>query len=232
MQDRQELGREHSKKDKEVFDFFREVMNAVSSAFVTHNNGNSYVEPRAQTILLFSFVDVCASYWYEYSNITDTPKKRFIAWFESYCLNKRNKYYLGTDFAKVPASRFYDFRSSLVHFFGLAAVDPNDSEEYSYMLVPNNAVKSKIQKLREGFRKRGRKVIIFSPVQLRRLVFQGALVMLDEWKQVINQAQMNEQKKWAHIEGIDRIYKKFYSEGAKTLQLPQQTNKSDSAGSK
>ena len=46
--------------------------------------------------------------------------------------------------------------------------------------------------------------------------------MLDEWKEIVNEAQDDENKKMAHVEGIDRIFQKINAEGAFKIKMPEE----------
>lgn len=214
---RQQLGQEHQKKDDAVFKFFREAMEDVGSVFRTDEQQRIYASERAQTVVVFTFADVVANYWYEYLDKTGKPSERFLTWINRYCINEHNSSYCGTDFTKLSAERMYSFRSSMVHFLGIS----NPKEEKVAIGITSNRISDdEIQKWRAGFQQAGHTAIIFKPKQLYNLILDGAMLMLDDWKNIIDLSQTDEIKKWEHIEGIDRIYRKIRLEGAVLVAVP------------
>lgn len=214
---KQQLGREHQKKDDLVFRFFGEVMEDIGSVFAMDDKERNYTAERTQIICVFTFIDVIASYWYEYLGRNGTQRDRFTEWTQKYCLNNDNPEYIGTDFAHLTAENLYAFRSSMVHFFGIAGFEG----DYKLTIATNRISDDLIEKYRKGFREHGEHVLIIKPKKLHNLMLEGAVRMLDEWRTIIDEAQNNEMKKWGHIEGIDRIYRKIQLEGALKVNLPE-----------
>ena len=216
---KKQLLEKHSLKDKEVFLFFREVTEDIGSAFVLEKEtGNDYVAQRVQLIVVFTFIDTMANYWFEYLGRKDgTPKIRFNDWCNAYCFNNKNHEYKG-DFLKINAENLYNLRSSLVHFFGLGERDTS----FALMIAPNKAKDEEIDKWRKGFKKIGHDGVFIKPKQLHNFVTEGGLLMLDDMRSNIEGSGIDENKKWQHINGIDRIYKKIMLEGAARIQLPQE----------
>ena len=214
---RQQLGREHQKKDDLVFRFFREVMEDIGSGFAMDEKKRNYTAERTQLICVFTFIDVIASYWYEYLGRNGTQRGRFVEWVQRYCLTDDNSEYTGTDFAHLTAENLYAFRSSMVHFFGIAGLEG----DYKLTIATNRISDELIEKWRRGFRERGEHVLIIKPKKLYNLMLEGAVKMLDEWRAIIDEAQNNEARKWEHIEGIDRIYQKIQLEGALKVNIPE-----------
>lgn len=215
---KQKLGREHKKKDDLVFRFFRESMEDIGSVFAMDDKKRNYTSERVQLICVFTFVDVIASYWYEYLGRSGTQRERFLGWVQKYCLTNENLLYAGTDFAQLTAGNLYAFRSSMVHFFGIAGLE----DDYKLSIATNRISDKLIEKWKQGFRERGEQVLIIKPKQLHNLMLEGAVKMLDEWKVIIDEAQNNELKKWEYIEGINRIYQKIQLEGALKMNIPEE----------
>ena len=215
---RQQLGHAHQKKDDEVFKFFKEAMKDIGSVFTMDAEKRNYTSERVQLVCVFTFVDVVASYWYEYLNKTGTQRERFVEWVERYCLTAENQEYSGTDFEHLTAGNFYAFRSSMVHYFGIAGLEG----DYKLSIATNRIDDKLIEKWRQGFREHGTSVLIIKPKKLYNFVLEGAVVMLGEWKKIIDEAKSNEEKKGQHIEGIDRIYQKIQLEGAAKVSIPEQ----------
>ncbi len=208
------LGSDHQRKDDAVFRFFRGVMDDIQTLFRTDEQGHPQTSQRAQLVLVYTFIDVTASFWYAYLGKVGTPSGRFISWVESYALTKRNGDYSGTDFEKVSPERLYSLRCSMVHFFGIARKD----NEIDVGFAVNNTSAAELEKWRAAWRRSGRDVVILTPWQLYVLVLEGVILMLDEWKGVIDLAQTDEEQKWAHIRGIDRVFRKIDTEGAAVIR--------------
>lgn len=213
-----QLGQFHQKKDDAVFKFFREAMEDIGSVFAMDEQKHNYTSERVQLVCVFTFVDVVASYWYEYLNKTGTQRERFVEWVERYCLAAENQECTGTDFEHLTTRNFYAFRSSMVHFFGIAGLE----DDYKLSIATNRIEDELVEKWRQGFRERGAHVLIIKPKKLYNLILEGAMLMLGEWKKIIDEAKNDEDKKWQHIEGIDRIYKKIQLEGAAKVSVPEQ----------
>lgn len=212
-----DLRKDHQRKDGAVFTFFKEAMEDIGSIFAIDDQKRNYTAERTQMICVFAFIDILASYWYEYLNQQGTPKERYLAWYQRYCINKDNKEYGNTDFKLLTAKDCYALRNSMVHFLGIAEAE----SDYKFVLATNRIPDEQIRKFTDGFKKRGHTVIIIRPKKFYNLVLEGAILMLDDWRGIINQAQTDTVKKWEHIEGIDRIYNKTRTEGAAKVPLPE-----------
>jgi len=204
------LGLDHKRQDDAVFKFFKEAMEDIGTVFAMDTEKRNYTSERVQLVSVFTFLDVVASYWYEYLGKTGTQKERFLTFTKQYCLTTKNPDYSNGDFVNLTPENLYAFRSSMVHFFGIAGLD----NDYKITVAANRISDDLIEKWRQGFRERGHEVLIIKPKKLYNLILEGTLLILDEWKKIINEAQADDNKKWSHIEGINRIYKKIHSEGA------------------
>lgn len=204
------MEKSHAEKDKMVFQFFGDTLEDIGTIFYKNEKELEVVSSRVQLIAIFTLVDVLANYWYEYRNQTGTPKERFNTWLNAFCFTHENKEFPGSEYQKITADRLYDFRSSLVHFFGLSRTDEN-----TFGIVPND---EEAKRLMEGFIKRqrnnGKTMYMVDSKKLHSLVSEGAILMLNGWSQIIQESQTVEAKKWSHIEGINRIYDKVMLEGA------------------
>lgn len=215
---KQQLGHDHQEKDNLVFKFFKESMEDIGSVFAMDDKECNYTSERVQLICVFTFVDVVASYWYEYLGRDGTQRERFLEWVQQYCLTEGNPEYAGTDFARLTSDNLYAFRCSMVHFFGIAGL----KGDYKLTIATNRIADELIEKWKQGFREHGEHVLIVKPKKLHNLMLEGAIRMLDEWREIINEAQNDEVKKWEHIESIDRIYQKIQLEGALKVNLPEE----------
>lgn len=193
-----ELGKAHQEKDDAVFKFFKESLEDIGSVFAMDAERRNYTSERVQLVCVFTLVDIVASYWYAYLGKIGRPRDRFVEWIELYCLTEKNQEYVGTDFAHLTVANFYAFRNSMVHFFGIAGLEGN----YKLSIASNRIADDLIEHWRKGFRERGSQVLIVKPKKLYDLVLGGAVMMLGEWKKIINESQSDEVKKWQHMDGI------------------------------
>ncbi len=215
---RQQLGDEHQKKDDAVLKFFlKEATEDIASVFAMDTQKRNYTSERVQLVCVFTLIDVIANYWYEYLGKNGTQKDRFLEWVEKYCLTNANPEYKNTDFVHLSAKNLYAVRSSMVHFLGIAGLDG----DYKLTFATNIMSDDFIEKYRKGFLERGHHVLVVKPKSLHNLILEGTILMLNEWKKVIDEAQSDENKKWEHIEGIDRLYQKIQIEGAAKVAVPE-----------
>lgn len=211
---------QHKEKDDKIFRFFREVLEDIGTIFVTNDKGKELVSSRVQVIAVFTLADIVASYWFAYHDKTGTPTERFITWVNSYCLIPENKAFPNSTYSDISAERLFKLRNSLVHFFGLAS---GKDEVHNFAISPNNENWMEVtKKLQKTLEKKGQKICVIESKKFYNLVLEGAILMLDEWKLVIDEAQDNEEKKVSHIEGIDRIFQKIETEGALKIQKPEE----------
>jgi hypothetical protein len=214
---RQRLAREHQQKDDAVFQFFKIATEEINSVFAVRADGKNYTSERVQLVCIFTLVDIVANYWYEYLGRTNgTPRSRFEEWVNKYCLNDQNPEYVGTDFVYLTANDIYATRSSLIHFFGMSGL----SGRHKLTFATNSISDDFIARYKKKFQERGHSILVVKPKKLHNLVLEGTLLMLFDWKQIIAEAQRDEEKKWQHIEGIDRIYQKIQLEGAMKVEIP------------
>ncbi len=202
---------EHNRKEKEVFRFFEDSTRDIGGVFAVTDKDIEVTGTRVQFVIIFTFIDILGSYYYEYQGKTGTQKGRFIEWLNKYCLTKENKNYREI-FNQISAEKLYSFRSSMVHFFGLG---PNVRGEGHFMLVPND---EELKKIAYNFIKNQKnKGVILFPLESKLfydLVTQGAILMLNEWSEIINKSQTDKIKQNSHIAGIGRIHHKIMHEGA------------------
>ena len=195
-------------------------MEEIGSVFCMQD-GRPLVAERTQLVVVFTFVDVVANYWFEYTGRhSNGQRDRFVQWVQRYVLTEKNRDYPNGDFSRLSAERLYELRSSLVHFLGLS----NQEESTEPIgVVTNTLPEDAVTKVREGFKKEGKMIIVFRPKQLYNLFLEGAILMLGEWRGTIEQAQSDEAKKTGYVEGIKRVYKKILREGAVRVEFPKAT---------
>lgn len=128
---------QHKEKDDKVFYFFKEVLDDIGSVFVHNDSGKELVSSRVQVVIVFTLIDIVASYWFAYHGRTGTPTQRFTEWMNKYCFIPGNKEFSNSAYTKPNGERLFELRNSLVHFFGLAskkdalhnfAIAPNDDK--------------------------------------------------------------------------------------------------------
>lgn len=200
---------EHKKRDDEVFRFFKEVSEETHRVTAKDSHGNDFISARVQMIIAFSLIDVLASYWYEYKGCFGKTNERAQAWYKTYCTTNDNEYYKEL-WKELDCENLYKFRNSLVHFFGLGEQD----EKLYLSLCQNNLSEEIRQKWQLDFCQKNKKTFIIRPKDFSNMIKEGAILMLNEWKRVIEDAQIDREKEKVHIEGIERVWKKINKEGA------------------
>ncbi|MES3005480.1 MAG: SEC-C domain-containing protein [Patescibacteria group bacterium] len=202
---------DHPSRNKKVFQFFTQAIEDINTAFRKDDKNRDIVASRVQMVTIFTFIDIMASYWFEYLGKTGTQQERFLGWFSKYCLTTDNKEYKdNTEMKKITAPRAYSFRNSMVHFFGLSGF-----EEDKYMLLAtNDRPEIEVEELKKRLKKKSRAVVITKSEEWHRLITSGAMLMLEEMQNDIDKSQTDEATAYAHVHGIDRIFQKTQKEGA------------------
>ena len=103
----------------------------------------------------------------------------------------------------------------MVHFFGLSDIKKNTR----FAIASNDISKDEFEKFEKGLKKEGISTYMIQTRKLHNLVTEGGILMMNEWRDIINKSQTDEKEKWRHIKGIDRIYKKIMQEGA--IKIPK-----------
>ncbi len=203
---------EHKIREKIVVEFLTDVANEANIVFY-RNESESYIVPlRIQLIISFSLLDLFANYWYEYKGETGTQSGRMTSWYDKYCRTSENEVYASDDQWKdLSSSRLSEFRNALVHFFGLGEVKPND---IYLALVSNDLPKIEIESMRTKFTNGGHPTIIVKPIEFHSLIKKGAILMLEEWANVINQSKNSQTITLQYITAIERVFNKIQKEGA------------------
>ncbi|OGM93190.1 hypothetical protein A2333_00460 [Candidatus Wolfebacteria bacterium RIFOXYB2_FULL_49_7] len=204
----------HNERKKEVVDFINDVIRDINSIFLCDYPSS----PRIQAIIVFSLLDILASYWYEYDGKCETQSKRFTSWLRTFCLIGQNvEYVKNTRWHKLSSERLWHLRNSLVHFFGLS----NESDGIYMALASNKFSDKEVDEYESGINKLGESLVIMvKPKDLYELIKQGGILMLKDWIKNIHEAQAgNNERGVRHIDGIERIYKKIQSEGAKLIPM-------------
>lgn len=200
---------EHEKREKEVLSFFKEIMAEAEVVNLKDPNGNDLISSRIQMLVVFSIVDVLASYWYEYSGQTGKTNERAQKWYDAFCAIERNKHYQNL-WRDVSSSRLYIFRNALVHFFGLG----EQNEEISILLGQNNLPEKTREMLHAELLAKNHKTIVVRPKDFFDMVAEGAIIMLSDWGNTIKEAQRSREREKEYIAGIERVWKKVKKEGA------------------
>ncbi len=208
----------HEQREKEVFNFFNGVISEMGIIYLKNDKGIDIIPLRIQMIIIFSLIDICASYWYEYKGVNDSPRNRFVSWYENFCRTRDNKEYKDKlEWSEISGNRIYDLRSSLVHFFGMSEF----KERIHLALAPNILSTSELKEMEVKINKSERSLIIKSH-DFNKLVKDGATIMLESWVEIIKQANGGDHdKKGVHIDGVERIWKKIQKEGAIQIKTVQ-----------
>jgi len=207
----------HEQREREVFDFFNGITSETDSIFLKNNDNTDVIPLRIQMVVVFSLIDIFASYWYEYRGEEKGQRERFTSWYDTFCRKKINsRYNEGGKWDVIDQDRIYRLRCSLVHFFGLSSA----SEPIYLSLVSNNLPEKEIKDLEARLNKLKTNIII-KPHDFYILVKNGCIVMFNEWIKNIHEANDgDDNKKREHIEGIERIWKKIQNEGAIGIAKP------------
>jgi len=219
---RKKLLSEHNHKEKRIFSFLKNCGEELKLLFSLKN-----VPIRVLTINCFTLVDVLASYWFIYLNKdTNRHRDKFLEFVEEFCLCKdNNEYTKFKKFKRITAQELYGLRCSSVHFYGLGGD--------RFILVPikdPEEIKEKIEDLRRKLinkvkKEKNRDLVPINPADLRELILDGAVLMLNRMKKNVTKSAHNSKIAWEHIEGIDRIYKKYKREGAVSVPFPNTESK-------
>jgi hypothetical protein len=90
---------------------------------------------------------------------------------------------------------------------------------YSFVITPEGYHEEMAKYMVRKLRNKGINIIQLKPNDLHVLVKEGGILMLNEMSQVIADSRNSEEKKWQHIEGVNRIYVKIRKEGAKKMKV-------------
>lgn len=211
---RQDLLRDHSKKEKFVIDFLKIAGNEIDPMFFAED-ARKYIGTRSQFITAFSFADILANYWDFYcGNNERSSRARFVTWFNDFCL-KENKIYIDNkSINAISVEAWSDLRNGLVHFFGMGL----QKYDLKIILAANTVTDDELKSHKNIMPKNS---VVIRPVELYRLFKQAGVLMLDHMISKINNEEKEE--RWTHIEGIDRVYQKCSTEGALTV-IPNNEN--------
>jgi hypothetical protein len=206
----------HSEKEKQVFDFFNYIVEQeINVINVKNDKSVDLVPSRIQLIIIFSLVDIMSNYWYEFRGASAGNKVKFCEWVNTFCLTKNNKKYIAY-WKKVSAERLYSLRCSVVHFFGIS----EPSEGIYFAISPNDYPESKRGEFSRKVSKPGNKTIMLKTKHLHELVREGGILMLASWMRIIKQASKGDPtRRRAYVTGIDRVWAKYWREGAVHVNL-------------
>lgn len=214
---RDRLLAEHPEKEAEVFAFFNDAVEDVKRVFMV-SGIDKIVSPRLQVICAFALAEVFASYWDRYTSSPPMGSDdRFHVWFTRFCTATKNETYAGSeDFKRLGVESLMQLRHSLVHFFGLSVQTPGKQ----MALASNDMDKETFGRFKGGFKST---VAVMKPIEIYSLFRDGALLMLGEMQENIRRSATEGERKWLHVEGINRIYNKFKNEGAKMVLFQKST---------
>ena len=214
--DTEQTLREHALKEKAVMTFFKEAVKEVQAAFA--EGSDRFVGVRMQMIAAFTFFEVLSNFWECYINRHRGPNERLTDWFKTFCETNNNETYkTNAYFKNLGVEPILDLRHSMVHFFGLSPQRPDKQ----IALGSSHMDKETFEKYEKGFKG---DVAVFKPTQFYELFQKGGLLMIEKMLDNIHSSNKDENKKWEHIEGINRIFEKFKSEGAMQIVIPKSQN--------
>lgn len=81
-------------------------------------------------------------------------------------------------------------------------------------LAPNEISDVELNKWLRGLNRNNKTTIVVRPHKLLDLIKAGAVLMFQEWRRVIRNAQSDKTVERGHISGTERVYKKIMKEGA------------------
>jgi len=202
----------HEEKLKYVIDILPIMTGEMNQLFYTEN-GKEIVASRVQLIIVFTIIDVLASYWFEYLGKTGKPSERFEEYINRFCFVTENSGYAIKKYLKgMTIDSLSTLRNGLVHFYGLGnhscTILPNITALYSEKKL-DSAVKN-IRKMRPNIR-------MIQPCEFKNIVIESAILLVNHL--YISDSRVKDQiaLKLAHAEGISRIYQKLINEGASNL---------------
>lgn len=204
----------HDTREKYVVKKLTDIVNEFRQLFVQVEE-NDIIPLRMQMVGAFTIIDVLGNYWFEYLNKKGTPSQRFYEFVEEFCLISKNDTYAKSDLMTgITKERLYEFRNSLVHFYGFGK-----AQEFALVANPSKRFSPEmIEKTGRKFRKRVPDIVIIQPQEFRNLITEGAALMLERMMEVIHRSHTDSQAKEDHINGIERIYDKLRAEGAEGVE--------------
>lgn len=201
---------EHEKNEKYVTDCLLQVTEELKSLFYKTNEGDEIIPVLMQMMGIFTVIEVLGSYWYEYQNKTGKPTERFIEFVSTFCFDEINKEYKQRKYLKnMTAEELCKLRNSIIHFYGLG-------KNNKLCIIPNIARKSpqeKIDQTINNFLKIRKDFIFIQPFELKSIVIQGAISMLEKFKEDLKSIK-DEVDEANYISNIKRIQVKLFNEGA------------------
>lgn len=212
-ENRTKLSAEHAEKEKEVMDFFNGLVKDVKKLLFLEE-AKGVVSERMQTIACFVLMEVFSNYWSIYNSKNETPEERLITWYKLFCSSDENKTYKENEYLKkLGYAPLLKLRHSLIHFYGMS-----EQEEGKYItLISKDIDQETFEKYKKGFKKG---IAVLKTTDLYEFFKDAGLLMLKHFLINIQKSGQDEDKKWEHIEGINRIHDKFKKEGATEILIP------------
>lgn len=206
--EKQKVVRDHEKRDKEVFAFFTDMAEEFKQVFMY--DPIPKIPTRIAFITLFSLIDTLANFWSEYTNNHGKPKERFNVWVDKFIFTNINQEYRQYEqLSYVDMNQLYEFRSSLVHFMGLAS-----QSKYKYRI---SLIENKNEKFDDSVLARAlasNNILILEPKKFFKVILEGAVNMFKEIGEGLGGADINSEKGQEYIQGIQRLHKKIKTDGA------------------
>lgn len=208
--DRTTLLQQHQAKERQVMAFFNESVEEVKRVFFA-DGCEKIVGVRLQMIAAFTLAEILSNFWDCYINEKRGPDQRIRAWFDTFCAVQENETYKENPYFKnLGIDPLLSLRHSLVHFFGMSPQKIGKQ----IALGSSNMDPVTFEKYKKGF---SSDIAVFKPVDFYNLFKDGGLLMLNGMMENVHASGTDETRKWKHVEGVDRIFQKFQSEGAMSL---------------
>lgn len=212
-----QLLKEHDSKEKEVFSVLNEIVGELNQLFFKPEGQGERIPLRMQMIGIFTVIDVFANYFdeYEYNGSTGSSEIRVKRYIDKFILTEDNVEYKNRIYLKrMDSEKLYKLRCGLIHFYGIATE--------GVVIVPNNPnvmTKDKFDEIDQKFKNKGRYLTFVQPWELKKIVINSALEMLEFMKAKALYPDATDKDKMQHVKRIDRIAEKLKREGAKNVPL-------------
>jgi hypothetical protein len=199
---------EYNKEFHEFDVAFADIMDEFSKAINTFKNNERFI--RTRSLLAFSLMEVVCGIFNQYYDLRLENRALLKRWIKEYCLTDKNEGYTRNPyFKRIDEEYLYKFRNSIIHAFALPG-----PEGASAIMIPNGIETAEnMQKLDQGFSRKGVTAIFISPDSLTGLVIKGAELLLQEM--IVPDDKIDD----IQFERIKRINAEFFRRGTKIVPL-------------
>lgn len=204
---------------KHVLRFFDAATKDISTVFARTESGNYVVSMRSQFVVLFTYLDICASFWDLYEDVkTRSVGERFRKWVSKFCFVKENKFYVSAVYGKMNGEHLYGLRCSLVHFFGISLKREHYiKDKVSVALVPDDEARERLKLSIQKRRNKGHSIVTLNPREFADLLVEGKNLMIKSWLAGLESKSDDRHKLLTHIKGMKRISDHIKIDGAELV---------------